>query len=63
MWLKKHNPNNNDKLWSEIVDIFLEENKEKVLPSEFLGVGDRDLSFGKKDLSFARTGSKLSVSV
>ena len=29
---------------------------EKVLPSEFLGVGDRDLSF-------ARTGSKLSVSV
>ena len=32
------------------------ENKEKVLPSEFLGVGDRDLSF-------ARTGSKLSVSV
>ena len=39
------------------------ENKEKVLPSEFLGVGDRDLSFGNKDLSFARTGSKLSVSV
>ena len=30
--------------------------QEKVLPSEFLGVGDRDLSF-------ARTGSKLSVSV
>ena len=37
--------------------------KEKVLPPEVVGYGDRDLSFGKKDLSFARTGSKLSVSV